>query len=290
MKAVIMTAPAVDGSTTSVADIDEPQPGPGQVAIDVAYAGVNFIDIIGPQRRSGLRLRLAVRPGPGVAGIIRSVGRALGGGRRIGTVGRPDKIAAGLAAGWDDVFAREAGLAEGCPEGCSRRRRRHHPGPRRHCPAGSRPVDRGTRRAGDLVRQRRWRRSGATPADQPPHRRQRRRARVQHEPTQLDCPEGRGHRPGEGARDDRRHPDPAGAHDHRAVPIGRRDPRPARPARHPRPGRSSTCNPRHQGRHPRRPNAPKPKETPHPASRNAAPAHTHNLTLEAKELRGTQAR
>ena len=44
MKAVIMAAPAMDGSTTSVADIDEPQPGPGQVAIDVAYAGVNFID------------------------------------------------------------------------------------------------------------------------------------------------------------------------------------------------------------------------------------------------------
>ena len=46
MKAVIMTAPATDGSTTSVADIDEPQPGPGQVAIDVAHAGVNFIDVM----------------------------------------------------------------------------------------------------------------------------------------------------------------------------------------------------------------------------------------------------
>ena len=32
MKAVIMTAPAADGSTTRVADIDEPLPGPGQVA------------------------------------------------------------------------------------------------------------------------------------------------------------------------------------------------------------------------------------------------------------------
>ena len=46
MKAVIMTAPAVDGSTTNVADIGEPQPGPGQVSIDVAYAGVNFIDVM----------------------------------------------------------------------------------------------------------------------------------------------------------------------------------------------------------------------------------------------------
>ena len=199
MKAVIMTAPAVDGSTTSVADIDEPQPGPGQVAIDVAYAGVNFIDVMArrgdPGYASGwpyvpglevagtvrsvgsgvhdrhagervaaftpgggmaevaiaaadviveippdvplgtaasaplvvstalllLRDRARIRPGEsvlmhsangGIGSVVSQVAAALGGGRRIGTVGRPDKIAAGLAAGWDDVFARDAGLAE----------------------------------------------------------------------------------------------------------------------------------------------------------------------------------
>ena len=53
MKAVIMTAPAMDGSTTGVADIDEPQPGPGQVAIDVAYAGVNFIDVMARRGDAG---------------------------------------------------------------------------------------------------------------------------------------------------------------------------------------------------------------------------------------------
>jgi NADPH:quinone reductase len=199
MKAVIMTAPAVDGSTTSVADIDEPQPGPGQVAIDVAYAGVNFIDVMARRGDPGYASAWPYVPGLEVAGTIRSVGggvhdlhpgqrvaaftpgggmaevaiaaadvtvevppgvplgaaasaplvvstalllladrarirpgesvlmhsasggigsvvsqvaAALGGGRRIGTLGRPDKIAAGLAAGWDEVFAREAGLAE----------------------------------------------------------------------------------------------------------------------------------------------------------------------------------
>ena len=38
MKTVIMTAPATDGSTTNVAGIDKPRPGPGQVAIDIAHA------------------------------------------------------------------------------------------------------------------------------------------------------------------------------------------------------------------------------------------------------------
>ena len=208
MKAVIMTAPAVDGSTTSVADIDQPQPGPGQVAIDVAYAGVNFIDIMARRGDPGYASAWPYVPGLEVAGTIRSVGggvhdlhvgervaaftpgggmaevaiaaadvtvkvppdvplgtaasaplvvstalllltdrarlrpgesvlmhsasggigsvvsqvaAALGSGRRIGTVGRPDKIPAGLAAGWDEVFAREEGLAEAvrkvAPEG-----------------------------------------------------------------------------------------------------------------------------------------------------------------------------
>jgi NADPH:quinone reductase len=199
MKAVIMTAPAMDGSTTSVADVDEPQPGPGQVAIDVAYAGVNFIDVMARRGDPGYASAWPYVPGLEVAGTIRSVGSgvrelhagqrvaaltpggglaevaiaaadvtvevppdvplgtaasaplvvstalllltdrarirpgesvlmhsasggigsvvsqvaaALGSGRRIGTVGRSDKIAAGLAAGWDDVFAREPGLAE----------------------------------------------------------------------------------------------------------------------------------------------------------------------------------
>jgi NADPH2:quinone reductase len=57
----------------------------------------------------------------GIGSVISQVAAALGGGRRIGTVGRPDKIAAGLAAGWDDVFARDENLAEAvrkvAPEG-----------------------------------------------------------------------------------------------------------------------------------------------------------------------------
>ena len=74
MKAVIMTAPATDGSTTSVAGIDEPRPGPGQVAIDVAYAGVNFIDVMARRGDPGYASAWPYVPGLEVAGTIRSVG------------------------------------------------------------------------------------------------------------------------------------------------------------------------------------------------------------------------
>ena len=79
MKAVIMTAPAADGSTTSVADIDEPQPGPGQVAIDVAYAGVNFIDVMARRGDAGYASAWPYVPGLEVAGTIRSVGSGVPG-------------------------------------------------------------------------------------------------------------------------------------------------------------------------------------------------------------------
>ena len=64
--------------------------------------------------------RARIRPGEsvlmhsasgGIGSVVSQVAAALGAGRRIGTVGRPGKIAAGLAAGWNDVFAREASLA-----------------------------------------------------------------------------------------------------------------------------------------------------------------------------------
>src|SRR5262252_9238758 len=74
MKAVIMTAPALDGSTTGVADIDERRPGPGQVAIDVAYAGVNFIDVMARRGDPGYAPAWPYVPGLEVAGTIRSVG------------------------------------------------------------------------------------------------------------------------------------------------------------------------------------------------------------------------
>src|SRR6266849_5249338 len=149
MKAVIMTGPAMDGSTTSVADIDEPQPGPGQVGsgvhdlhagervaaftpgggmAEVAVAAADVTVEVPPDVPLGtaasaplvvatalllLTGRARIRPGEsvlihsasgGIGAVVSQVAAALGSGRRIGTVGRPDKIAAGVAAGWDEVF------------------------------------------------------------------------------------------------------------------------------------------------------------------------------------------
>ncbi|WP_327224942.1 zinc-binding dehydrogenase [Streptomyces platensis] len=50
-----------------------PDPGPGQVSIDVAYAGVNFADL--KARAEGYRVRsLPFRPGLEVSGRVRAVG------------------------------------------------------------------------------------------------------------------------------------------------------------------------------------------------------------------------
>ena len=81
MKAVLMTAPAADGSSTSVADVDEPRPGPGQVAIDVAYAGVNFIDVMARRGDPGYASAWPYVPGLEVAGTIRSVGAGVAPGK-----------------------------------------------------------------------------------------------------------------------------------------------------------------------------------------------------------------
>lgn len=56
-----------------VAELEAPQPKPGQVTIDVAYAGVNFADL--KARGSGYRVEaLPFVPGLEVSGSVRSVG------------------------------------------------------------------------------------------------------------------------------------------------------------------------------------------------------------------------
>ncbi|TVT30183.1 zinc-binding alcohol dehydrogenase family protein, partial [Amycolatopsis rhizosphaerae] len=48
-----MTAPAPDASTTTLVDLDEPKPGPREIAIDVARAGINFIDVMARRGDAG---------------------------------------------------------------------------------------------------------------------------------------------------------------------------------------------------------------------------------------------
>ncbi|MGW4160525.1 quinone oxidoreductase family protein [Streptomyces sp. NPDC004788] len=59
-------------------DADVPAPGPGQVSIDVAYAGVNFADL--KARSEGYRVEaLPFRPGLEVSGRVRALGAGVTG-------------------------------------------------------------------------------------------------------------------------------------------------------------------------------------------------------------------
>jgi NADPH2:quinone reductase len=61
-----------------VVEADAPEPGPGQVSVDVAYAGVNFADL--KARSEGYRVpALPFRPGVEVSGRVRAVGAGVAG-------------------------------------------------------------------------------------------------------------------------------------------------------------------------------------------------------------------
>jgi NADPH2:quinone reductase len=57
-------------------ELPEPEPGPGEVTVDVAFAGVNFADILA--RAEGYRVdALPFRPGLEVSGRVRAVGEGV---------------------------------------------------------------------------------------------------------------------------------------------------------------------------------------------------------------------
>ena len=164
--------------------------------------------------------RARIRPGEsvlmhsasgGIGSVVSQVAAALGSGRRIGTVGRPDKIAAGLAAGWDEVFAREAGLAEAV--------RKVAPGGMDVIldPVGTALLDLDLSIAAPGGRVVLF--GNAAGGAQAPLPRPAASSAVTQacsgsaRPAQCDRPEDRSQRPGQRPRDDRRRPDPAGAHD-----------------------------------------------------------------------------
>ncbi|MCW2913340.1 MAG: oxidoreductase [Actinomycetia bacterium] len=74
MRALVMTAPSQGSDRTQVQKIDEPRPGPGEVTIDVAYAGVNFMDVMARRGDAGYVRAWPYVPGLEVAGTIREVG------------------------------------------------------------------------------------------------------------------------------------------------------------------------------------------------------------------------
>ena len=199
MRTLMMTGPSQGPDRTKIREIQKPRPGPGEVTIDVTYAGINFLDVMARRGDAGYVAAWPYTPGLEVSGAVREIGpdvtglaagqtvaaftagggladvvlvRAefvvpvpgqvpspaaaaapltlttallllqdaasfrpgqtvlmhsasggmgnavaqlvalLGGGLRIGTVGRPGKVASALSAGYDVAVARGEDLAE----------------------------------------------------------------------------------------------------------------------------------------------------------------------------------
>ncbi len=108
MRALQMAAPAADSGATEVVEVDVPRPGPGELAIDVAFAGVNFIDVMARRGDAGYASGWPYVAGLEVAGTVRAVGGGVDGPKA------GDRVAAFTAGGGfaEVAIARAALTAE----------------------------------------------------------------------------------------------------------------------------------------------------------------------------------
>lgn len=97
MRALLMTGPSRGTDRTEIRETGEPRPGPGEVTIDVAHAGINFIDVMTRRGDAGYASAWPYAPGQEVSGTVREAGPGV----------------AGLAAGQRvAAFTAGGGLAE----------------------------------------------------------------------------------------------------------------------------------------------------------------------------------
>jgi NADPH2:quinone reductase len=100
-----------DAGVLRVQTLDVPEPGPGAVAIDVAFAGVNFADVL--VRRGVIPVELPYVPGVEVAGHVRALGAGVEGLR----AGQPvAALAIGAGGGYAEVAIADARLVAPLPE------------------------------------------------------------------------------------------------------------------------------------------------------------------------------
>jgi NADPH2:quinone reductase len=79
MRALVMTGPSQGAERTEIREIEVPRPGPGEVTIDVAYAGINFLDVMARRGDAGYVAAWPYGPGLEVSGTIRETGREVTG-------------------------------------------------------------------------------------------------------------------------------------------------------------------------------------------------------------------
>ena len=112
MRAVVFDGPAADTGRTRVVHLDEPEPGPGELTVDVAFAGVNFKDVMARRGDAAYVTAWPYAPGIEVAGTVRSVGQGVTGfglGQRV--------VAYVDDGGLAEVAVVRAALTVAVPEG-----------------------------------------------------------------------------------------------------------------------------------------------------------------------------
>ncbi len=112
MRALVFDAPAPDTSESHIREVPLPSPGPGQVAIDVSHAGVNFKDVMARRGDPGYVPDWPFVPGLEVAGTVRALGDGVTG------VAVGDRVAAYTGeGGLADVALASAELTVPRPDG-----------------------------------------------------------------------------------------------------------------------------------------------------------------------------
>ena len=111
MRTLVMSEPAPGPERTAVQDVPEPRPGNGQVTIEVAHAGVNFLDVMARRGDPGYAPSWPYTPGFEVAGRVRETGPGVTGlapGQRVAAFTR--------GGGFADIAVAEAGSVVPLPD------------------------------------------------------------------------------------------------------------------------------------------------------------------------------
>ncbi|WP_460863642.1 quinone oxidoreductase family protein [Nocardiopsis coralliicola] len=111
MRAISIAQPGA-AEDMRLADLADPEPGPGQVTVDVEAAGVNFIDIY--QRSGVYTLPMPLTPGVEAAGTVSAVGEGVTGvqpGDRVGWTNVPGGYAEKAAVPGERIIPLPDGVA-----------------------------------------------------------------------------------------------------------------------------------------------------------------------------------
>ncbi|MDX6256875.1 MAG: NADPH:quinone reductase [Frankiales bacterium] len=111
IRAVRFCAAAPDTSTTEVTDVDLPEPGPGELTVDVRFAGVNYKDVMARRGDAAYVTSWPYAPGLEVAGTVRALGAGVDGFQ----VGEP-VVAYTDAGGLAEVAVAKAELTVSVPD------------------------------------------------------------------------------------------------------------------------------------------------------------------------------